>query len=116
VGPQQFLFFPEKEVRMSIEPESNNHESPSSKNAGLCHTIRFAAIKAVIFRRIVETRSIYDTKITRLYVDNDGNWRESTSFGRDDLLVAAKVADAAHSWICLAQQKDRQQQAPESAS
>ena len=31
--------------------------------------------------------------------DDDDGWKESTSFGRDDLLLLAKVADKAHTWI-----------------
>ena len=36
--------------------------------------------------------------LSRLYKDGD-NWRDTTSFGRDDLPLLAKVADMAHSWI-----------------
>ena len=34
----------------------------------------------------------------RSYHDGEA-WRSSNSFGRDDLLKLAKVADQAHSWI-----------------
>ena len=27
-------------------------------------------------------------------------WRSTESFGRDDLLLAAKALDLAHSWVC----------------
>lgn len=30
----------------------------------------------------------------------DALWRATDSLGRDDLLLLAKVADAAHIWIC----------------
>ena len=36
--------------------------------------------------------------LVRLYKNGDV-WKESTRFGRDDLLLVAKAADAAHSWI-----------------
>jgi hypothetical protein len=36
--------------------------------------------------------------MARLYKDGDV-WKESTHFGRDDLLLTAKVIDLAHSWI-----------------
>ena len=35
---------------------------------------------------------------SRLYKDGN-NWKDSTSFGRDDLPLLAKVADQAHTWI-----------------
>ena len=37
--------------------------------------------------------------LARTYRDQAGNWQSSGSFGRDDLLVLAKLADQAHSWI-----------------
>ena len=36
--------------------------------------------------------------VSRLYKDGD-DWKDSTSFGRDDLPLLAKVADLSHSWI-----------------
>ena len=40
------------------------------------------------------------TGVTRELADRDDNQRKSTdSFGRDDLLVLAKVADLSHTWI-----------------
>ena len=42
----------------------------------------------------------YNTTFCRIYKDKDENeWKTTDSFGRDDLLVLAKVADRAHSWI-----------------
>ncbi len=31
--------------------------------------------------------------------DDDQQWKTSESFGRDDLLLLAKVLDLAHTWI-----------------
>ena len=41
---------------------------------------------------------------SRLYKDGD-NWQSTESFGRDDLLLLAKVADQTHSWICAQTQE-----------
>ena len=40
----------------------------------------------------------HNVTIERLYKDGD-DWKSTTSFGRDDLPLVAKVADLAHSWI-----------------
>ncbi len=40
----------------------------------------------------------HNVTVTRLYKDGD-LWRESQHFGRDDLLLLAKVLDQAHTWI-----------------
>ena len=37
--------------------------------------------------------------VSRSYRDQEGNWHTTESFGRDDLLLLAKVADLAHTWI-----------------
>ena len=36
--------------------------------------------------------------VTRLYKDGD-DWKESTSFGRDDLPLVKEVVDQAWKWI-----------------
>ena len=40
----------------------------------------------------------HNVTFTRLYKDGD-QWKDSTSFGRDDLPLLAKVADMTHTWI-----------------
>ena len=62
------------------------------------HEIRIGAIKAVIWANDTQNGTRHNVTFARLYRDDDG-WKESTSFGRDDLLLLAKVADKAHTWI-----------------
>ena len=40
----------------------------------------------------------HNVTISRLYKDGE-DWKESTSFGRDDLPLVSKVADMAHTWV-----------------
>ena len=47
---------------------------------------------------------------SRLYKDG-GQWKTTQSFGSNDLLVLAKVADRAHSRIFELQQEDEPQAA-----
>ncbi|HRA90453.1 MAG TPA: hypothetical protein PK992_20345 [Planctomycetaceae bacterium] len=62
------------------------------------HEIRLGRIKAAIWENETQNGTRHNVKVTRLY--KDGNtWKDSDSFGRDDLLVVAKVLDLAHSWI-----------------
>ena len=44
-------------------------------------------------------RGWHNVQIVRLYRDDDGNWQRSQGFGRDDLPLVMKVADALHTWI-----------------
>ena len=40
----------------------------------------------------------FNVKVTRLYKDGE-QWRDTSTFRRDDLPVAAKVVDMAYAWI-----------------
>ena len=67
------------------------------------HTIRYGTIRAAIWRNVVDlgaaSREMYSVTFSRSYRDGNNQWRDSASFGIDDLLVLAKTADEAHSWI-----------------
>ncbi len=62
------------------------------------HEIRLGKIKAAIWANTGEHGARYNVTFERLYKQGD-EWRQSDSFGRDDLPVLAKVADMAHTWI-----------------
>lgn len=64
------------------------------------HKIRIGAIQAAIWRNKTEKGTFHNVTVKRGYKDKDGEWKDTDSFGRDDLLVLAKVIDHAHSWIC----------------
>lgn len=62
------------------------------------HEVRLGLVKAAIWKNDTDAGIRYNVTVSRLYKDED-EWKSSESFGRDDLLVLAKVADQAHSWI-----------------
>lgn len=55
-------------------------------------------VKAAIWKNDTENGVRFNVTLSRLYKDGE-EWKSTDSFGRDDLLVLAKVADRAHSWI-----------------
>src|SRR3954466_3127251 len=63
------------------------------------HSVRLRNIRAAVWANEGEQGPRYNTTFCRLYKDGEGYWRSSDSFGRDDLLLLAKVADMAHTWI-----------------
>ena len=63
------------------------------------HQIRLASIKAAIWKNDTDAGVRFNTTFSRLYKEGD-EWKSTDSFGRDDLLLLAKVADQAHTWIC----------------
>jgi hypothetical protein len=58
--------------------------------------IRVGKIKAAIWANETENGIRYNVTFSRIYKDGAG-WKRSDSFGRDDLLVLAKLADQVHS-------------------
>ena len=60
--------------------------------------VRLGRIKAAIWANSTENGTRHNVTFTRLYKDGD-QWKDSQSFGRDDLPLLAKVADMAHTWI-----------------
>lgn len=63
------------------------------------HEIRIGSVKAAIWRNETEAGPRYNVSFARLYKNGD-QWASTDSFGRDDLLALAKVADQVHTWIC----------------
>ena len=63
------------------------------------HEIRMGRIKATIWGNETDSGGFrHNVQLRRLYKDEE-EWKQSDSFGRDDLPVVAKVADMAHTWI-----------------
>ena len=52
---------------------------------------------------------MHNVTLSRIYRDTNGDWQETQSLGRNDLLLAAKVLDAAHTFICS---KEQERKAP----
>ena len=57
--------------------------------------IRIGRVKATIWRNGTDEQPRHNVTFSRLYKDGD-QWKSTQSFGRNDLLVLAKVADFAH--------------------
>jgi len=75
---------------------SNEKEKEKDRPA---HEIRMGRIKAVIWGNETESGSCrHNVQLRRIYKDGE-EWKQSDSFGRDDLPLVAKVADMAHTWI-----------------
>jgi len=64
------------------------------------HVVRLGLIKGAIWHSQTRHGERFNATFTRLFKDGDV-WRESNHFGRDDLLLLAKVADMTHTWIHL---------------
>ena len=78
--------------RTQQQPRSNDAKQKP------VHEIRMGRIKAAIWANETDNGTRHNVVITRLYKDGD-EWKTSTSFGREELPLVAKIADMAHTWI-----------------
>lgn len=74
--------------------------------------IRIGAIKAAIWRNESDNGPRFNVTLQRIYRTEDGQWHSTANFGRDDLLVLMKVADAAHTRVMqlIGEQREQQRQ------
>lgn len=86
---------------MSPQPTQTPSRTPP------VHEVRLGTIRAAIWANETDSGTWYNVTFERSYRDGD-NWKTSASYGRDDLLVLAKVADLAHTWIAN-QPRERQE-------
>ena len=82
-----------------MEATSCSEVSMPTQKQKPIHEVRLGAIKAAVWKNTIDKGGVrYNVTLSRLYKDGD-DWKSTESFGRDDLLIVAKVADQAHSWI-----------------
>jgi hypothetical protein len=64
------------------------------------HEVRLGTVKASIWENTYGETTRHNVTFVRAYKDKEGDqWKTTESFGRDDLLLLAKVIDRAHAWI-----------------
>jgi hypothetical protein len=71
---------------------------------------RIGSVKAAIWKNETESGPRFNVTFQRIYRDDKKGWQSTDSFGRDDLLVLAKVADQAHGRIVALSQPQRPQE------
>ena len=94
-------------------PQAGQKKQPMNNRP--VHVVRFGAIKAAVWLNQTASGPIHNVTLARSYKDGE-EWRESGSFGPDDLLAAAKALDQAHTWIFEQRQRERSTSAETPAS
>ena len=77
-------------------------EAPQSEEEKVqpVYTTRLKNVRAAVWSNRTEAGTTYlNVTFSRSYRDQEGNWHTTESFGRDDLLLLAKLADQVHTWI-----------------
>lgn len=62
------------------------------------YKVRLGRITASVWANEGSKGRFHNVTLVRSYKDGD-EWKESTSFGRDDLLLVGKAVDQCHTWI-----------------
>jgi hypothetical protein len=83
--------------------ETYNDDPMQTQKQKPIHEVRLGLIKAAVWKNEGENGARYNVTFCRMYKEKDAKddegWKFTDTFGRDDLLLVAKVADLAHSWI-----------------
>ena len=62
------------------------------------HEIRLGRVRAALWENATASGPRHNVTVSRLYKDGE-QWKDSSSFGREDLPLVIKVLDLAHTWI-----------------
>ncbi len=83
-------------------------QSPERSTNAPVFTTRHRALKAAVWRNETDNGPMYNTTLTRSYKDGD-DWKESGSFGYDDVLIVAELLRTCHGFICRELAKNGQE-------
>ena len=98
-------------TRTNAQPAHDN--SPEAeKNAEPAEKVTLFPVEAAIWKNVSRGGDpFYSVTFERKYKDQE-KWKSTASFGGDDLLLLAKVADLAHTRLVELRSKDRQMKLP----
>lgn len=71
----------------------------TSSIPGPVQELQIGKVKSLVYKSKTDIGVRFYAVFVRLY-RQDEEWKATDSFGRDELLVLAKLADQTHSWIC----------------
>ena len=81
-------------------PPASPNRNASASNSAPVKTLRLGRIKAAVWENGADQRAFFNVTFARTYMDDAKQFHDTDSFGRDDLLLLAKLADQAHTFIC----------------
>lgn len=84
-----------EEMEADMPNGSNTQTKPANRPV---NELRFGAIKVVIWRNESRNGPMFNVTVSRLYREGE-SWKETHSFGHDDLPVLALALQDAYFWI-----------------
>lgn len=86
-------------MSQELEATMPNGNTAQTKPANRpANELRFGSIKVVIWQNESRNGPMYNVTVSRLYREGE-TWKESHSFGHDDLPVLALALQDAYFWI-----------------
>ena len=86
-------------ILMSTKVTQSPSKASSTRPNPPVKTFRLGRIKAAVWAQEIDSRTFYNVTFARTYVDDQKQFHDSDSFGRDDLPLVGKLADQAHTFI-----------------
>ncbi len=80
------------------KPATQQENKNTARNQPV-HHIRYSRIDAAVWQHAGDNGTWYNVTFSRSYKDANDEWKSSDSFSADDLLLLAKIANEAHTWI-----------------
>lgn len=98
-------------------PAKYSNSTPAARSSAASgsapiKTLRLGRLKAAVWENTSEQRAFFNVTFARTYLDGEKKFRDTDSFGRDDLLLLAKLADQAHTFICDQMAAARNEESP----
>ena len=88
------------------KPSTQQEPKTAAARKQPVHRIRKFRIEAAIWQHQSENGTWYNVTLSRSYEAANDEWKSADSFSVNDLLLVAKVADEARSWIMQKQQEE----------
>lgn len=76
----------------------NGENKRMEKKAMPAHVVKLGKIQASVWANETKNGKRYNVTACRRYQEN-GEWKRSDSYGRDELLCVARAFEAAYDWI-----------------
>ena len=94
----------------SATPPSRSQPAPPPERSGNApvFSARHRALKAAVWRNETENGPMFNTTLSRSYKDGE-TWKESASFGYDDVLIVAELLRTCHGFIAREMAKASQE-------
>ncbi len=86
---------------MSTSPTQLSSPQPADR-------VNLGVVQAAIWRNVdPEGRARYNATVEKRFKNGEGEWRSTDSFNRDELPIASKALDMAHTRILELQAEER---------